>query len=365
MTKRDYVLLMACILTHTVATASDNSNANEMLYSNLSNDEHITMFNTHSWFDNQQQSWIVPIHGWAYEPQSSEIRKAAVSKALKLRYGLQPTQSNQGNLTERVNLLLADNERNKKIVIELAGKRYALPRSAANGHFQTTLSIPATELSSEQSTLVNFSVILAPGDTRTFTGQTTLLAEQGLSIISDIDDTIKVSNVTERKALMQATFFDDFVAVDKMPQLYQKWHNLGAKFHFVSSSPWQLYIPLKKFLNDENFPHATMSLKSIRFKDQTLLNLFKSGTRTKPVAIRRIIDSYPKRQFVLVGDSGEQDAEVYAQIAQEYPDQITKIFIRNINQDSTLNKRYEAVFSKIDKHKWHTFESATELFDAI
>ena len=192
-----------------------------------------------------------------------------------------------------------------------------------------------------------------------------MLAEQGLSIISDIDDTIKVSNVTERKALMQATFFDDFVAVDKMPQLYQKWHNLGAKFHFVSSSPWQLYIPLKKFLNDENFPHATMSLKSIRFKDQTLLNLFKSGTRTKPVAIRRIIDSYPKRQFVLVGDSGEQDAEVYAQIAQEYPDQITKIFIRNINQDSTLNKRYEAVFSKIDKHKWHTFESATELFDAI
>lgn len=307
----------------------------------------------------------MPIHGWVYEPQASETRKAGVSKALELHYGLQTNPANQGNLTERVNLLLADNERNKKIVIKLAGQLYALPRSAANGHFQTTRSIPAKQLSGEQSAPVNFSVVLAPGDPRTFTGQTTLLAEAGLSIISDIDDTIKVSNVTKRRALMQATFFDDFVAVDKMPELYQKWHKHGASFHFVSSSPWQLYLPLENFLNNENFPNATMSLKSIRYKDQTLLNLFKSGMRTKPAAIRRIIDSYPKRQFILVGDSGEQDAELYAQIAQEYQDQIAKIFIRNINQDSTLNKRYESVFSKIDKQKWQTFESATELFDAI
>jgi len=57
------VCFLAGILTHAAATASDNGDAKNMLYSNLSSDEHITLFKTHSWFDDQQQSWIVPIHG--------------------------------------------------------------------------------------------------------------------------------------------------------------------------------------------------------------------------------------------------------------------------------------------------------------
>jgi len=190
------------------------------------------------------------------------------------------------------------------------------------------------------------------------------VSNKGLSIISDIDDTVKISYVTQRKELLKATFFDDFKAVEDMSKLYRQWRAKGASLHFVSSSPWQLHEPLEKFLIGNAFPSASMSLKDIRFRDETLLNLFKSGTETKPTAIRNIIDKYPKRRFILVGDSGEQDPEVYAQIAQEYPDQIEKIFIRNIDE-TPQDARYQSVFGDVDEIKWQLFRSASELIDAI
>ncbi len=162
-------------------------------------------------------------------------------------------------------------------------------------------------------------VVLPPGDLRQFRGVVHLIEPVGLSVISDIDDTIKVSEVLDKRKLLHNTFCEPFSAVEGMPELYSQWANAGLAFHFVSSSPWQLYEPLASLLSDAGFPAGTLHLRQFRVKDRSVLNLWADPLTTKPPVIEELLQAYPARRFVLVGDSGERDPEVYALIARKYP----------------------------------------------
>jgi phosphatidate phosphatase APP1 len=67
-----------------------------------------------------------------------------------------------------------------------------------------------------------------------------VLDSHGVSIISDIDDTIKISQVLKKRSLLKNTFYSYFKPVEGMSELYQKWQEQKCQFHYVSSSPWQL-----------------------------------------------------------------------------------------------------------------------------
>ncbi|MBN2381518.1 DUF2183 domain-containing protein [bacterium] len=88
-----------------------------------------------------------------------------------------------------------------------------------------------------------------------------LVPEQGLSVISDIDDTVKVSNVLDSHRMLQATFLEEFQVVSGMPQLFQCLHARGTTFHYVSGSPWQLYQPLLDFFQSSGLPAGSVQLK--------------------------------------------------------------------------------------------------------
>ncbi len=346
---------------------TDKRAENNTMYSNIKTDETIVFFRTSAWLDESKNIWHVPIHGWVYEPQNSQVRKAAFSKLLQKKYNLSVSEENQEIFDRRVNLLLADNERNKKVIVKLGEKLYLMPSSEANGHFTTILEIRAEELSPDEHGLIRYEAFslnktaAQHNNMRTFSGESLLLSPHGHSVISDIDDTVKTSHVTDRKNLLNYTFLKDFEAVDNMADLYRSWEENGTSFHYVSSCPWQLYLPLNDFLDNNRFPWATVTLKSIRFKDKSLSNLFKKGSKTKPPEIEVILKSYPQRTFTLVGDSGEQDAEVYAGIYKKHPNQIKKIYIRNISSVAESNSAIEHHFKGIDKNKWMIFSSPAEI----
>ena len=186
------------------------------------------------------------------------------------------------------------------------------------------------------------------GDTRSFQGTSQLVDPVGISVISDIDDTVKISHVLEKKRLLRHTFLEEFKAVPGMSRLYQSWkeqHN--ASFHFVSSSPWQLYEEIASFLAREGFPAASFHLKSIRLKDRTLLSLFADPMASKLSKISSIMETYPQRRFVLVGDTGERDPEVYGELCRRYPDRVVRVFLRDVTSHLSdelvreLNKKEE------------------------
>lgn len=324
-------------------------------HSNIKRDENVVFFNTSAWLNEETNEWNIPIHGWVYEPQSSWAMRTLVSELLARKYQLKVSKETTANFNNRLNLFTADNERRKRIIIDLKGELYELPKSEPNGQFEGIITLPAAKIRGNKDGLVRFSAELNASDNREFSGAVSLIRPTGTSIISDIDDTVKHSFINDRKKMFDAAFYQDFKAVKGMPEVYRQWEADGAKFHFVSSSPWQLYQPLTEFLEESGFPWASLSLKKLRIKDETFLNLFKSGLVTKPAAIKAILERYPKRNFILVGDSGEHDPQAYAKVAREHPDQITKILIRNVHASDTLNQEYNEVFEGLNRRLWKTF----------
>ncbi|MDJ0700713.1 MAG: DUF2183 domain-containing protein [Woeseiaceae bacterium] len=334
------------------------------LFSDIKDDEFVQFFNSTAWFDAPAREWHVPVRGWIYEPEDSTLRRAVFEKILREKYALEVDEAAEANFARRLNLIIADNERAKSIVIDIAGRREVLPASEPNGHFGAVLVIPEEDMIEHASHgFLHYAAVTRPNDTREFAGAIRLVESSGLSIISDIDDTVKVSMVTDRKALLDYAFLRDFQAAPGMAEWYREWVNDDVSLHFVSSSPWQLYAPLKEFLDDHGFPWANLNLKLVRFRDETLFDLFKKGTETKPATIREILGRYPDRDFVLVGDSGEQDPEVYAGLLREYPQQVKKAYIRNVTNETPDNERFAAVFDGIDADRWVLFDHPKEIAD--
>lgn len=334
----------------------------DIAYSEIAADETVVFFRTSAWLDSAAREWHIPIRGWIYEPEDSAARKAVFATILESEYGLSPSAETQGNFDRRINLMIADNERGKQIVISVAGKTIALPSSGVDGHFATTLVLTADQVDAHiDHSRLFFRAVTRADERRSFFGEVLLVEPHGLGIISDIDDTVKISNITDRRELLESTFLQDFAAVPFMAQLYSAWSAQGASLHFVSSSPWQLYEPLDEFLVDSGFPRAALELKSVRFRDTTLFNLFKKGTETKPAVIEKILSAYPTRKFILVGDSGEHDPEVYSRLMRKYPEQILRVYIRNVGDTSANDERFATLFSGIDAERWDLFDSA-EIF---
>jgi phosphatidate phosphatase APP1 len=145
-----------------------------------------------------------------------------------------------------------------------------------------------------------------------------------------------------------------------MAALYQQWASGGAQFHYVSATPWQLYVPIASFLDAHGFPKGTFHLKDFRWKDRTFFNLFGSADRYKHGRIEPLLKRLPRRRFALVGDSGQRDPEVFGDLARRYPRQVRWIFVRELG-GSTQTTRYRAAFAGIDPRMWTVFSDPATL----
>ena len=330
--------------------------------SEIKSDERVVFFPTAARLSDDGSSWIVPIHGWIFEPEQDDVLRNAAVKQLRKTLGLKPAQTSNAIFEERARQFLVDNERRKHIAILVGTQTYTLAASQRDGHFTGTITLSAEvarKLAGDGR--LTFRAVTRPDDRRLFQGVAHLVGPAGVSVISDIDDTIKVTEVRDKKKLIDNTFFRPFRAVDGMAEVYRQWADSGAQFHFVSSSPYQLYEPLSQFARDAGFPEATFHLKQFRIKDRSFLDLFADPLKTKQQVIAPIVEAYPKRQFVLVGDSGEKDPEVYGSIARRYPDQIRDIHIRDVTGESADTARYQEAFQGVPPEKWRVFDDPQTL----
>ena len=330
--------------------------------SDIKPDEDVIIFPTQAHLDRTRKNWIVPIHGWIFERENDSIWRSALANTFIEALGLEHDATRSDLFRARMSMFLVDNERNKRLRLRMANKIVTAGKTGANGHFYASLHLPVTAggISSSDNWQA-ISLVMPVADPRVFRGKIQMLAPHGLSVISDIDDTIKQSNVLDKKQLLENTFTKPFVVVTGMPELYRHWQAQGAMFHYVSSSPWQLYPALNEFVQQVGLPAGSFHLKLFRVKDETAMSIFASPLETKLAIIQSILTTYPDRQFVLVGDSGEKDPEVYAQIFRQFPRQIAHIYIRNITQEDAGAERYQQTFPGIAQTKWTLFTDPAAL----
>ncbi len=328
----------------------------------LDDDEKVVLFPTYGHFDPSSSTWIVNIHGWVFEPEEDSMVRGASLRAFRRYLGLADSTAMSGIFEERARAFLVDNERGERVSIRLAGDVHTCRPTGPNGHFGGTVHIPAgnvgQSLGGRQAGWLPCEVVLPSDDPRHIAGAVQLIGKAGLSVISDIDDTIKVTNVADRQALLANTFLRDFEAVPGMAALYGAWAAKGVRFHYVSASPWQLYQPLSAWMKAERFPAGSFHLKHFRIKDHTALDLIASPEQQKLDTIESIVTTFPGRQFILVGDSGEKDPEIYGTIARKFPQQVIRILIRNVTSEDPAGERFARAFQGIPPERLLVFRDA-------
>lgn len=324
----------------------------------IASDERVLFFPTVASRINETH-WLVPIHGWIHEPEhDSKKRKLAIKGMGKLFRVQDATEKHY--LNRRIMPFIVDNQSMKYVNIKFHGDEEIrkIKRSSKDGHFIQHLHIHKDNLHPDDSGVVSYYAL---DETRTFQGNVHLVKDEGISIISDIDDTLKITNYLDKKEFIKNTFLRQFKAVDGMQQLFVKCkrHYSDCTIHYVSASPYQLYEELNNFFKEEGFPAATFHLKRIRIKDKSLMKLFADPMEYKLYQIEPLLQMFPKRKFILIGDSGEKDPEVYKELMRKYPDQIEKIWIRNVNE--AKDDRMVGV----PREKWRFFNCGEELMNEL
>ena len=223
----------------------------------IASDEQILFFPSAAQRSEDGANWTVLIRGWIFEPEEHDFLRNRILNKIEPALSVPLNRKSQAILKRRIHYFLVDSERNKRIGIRICERRFTMPPSASNGHFQGHLTI-SSDLVAEHSRSgwLSFDVPHPAGRAPRFAGQVRLRPDFGVTIISDIDDTVKISHVTDRPRLIAGTFLRDFQEVNGMSGLYRSWADKGADLIFVSASPLQLYPALSDWLRATEFPPA-------------------------------------------------------------------------------------------------------------
>ncbi|KAL0932095.1 actin patch protein [Colletotrichum truncatum] len=162
------------------------------------------------------------------------------------------------------------------------------------------------------------------------TQEVKIIEPKGVSLISDIDDTIKRSNISGgAKEIFRNTFIRELkdLTIEGVKEWYNELHSLGVSIHYCSNSPWQLFPVLASYFMIAGLPPGSLHLKQY---SGMLQGIFEPVAERKKSTLTRLMKDFPERKFLLVGDSGEADLEVYTELVESHPGRIIAVFIRDV-----------------------------------
>ena len=324
-------------------------------------EKEVTVYDSYGYRDPSDAAfWLVPMRAWVHDNRDTPfVEKAIAAWAIRhfakdLARPLDTDESAQ--LLACLAHFIADDKSDELVRFTFAqdAARTIFPfkeSTTDNGVVEEIIRVPdqlVRECYARQTRESRWLEIEAQtGDGHgTGRGRIRFLEPEGLSVVSDIDDTIKITQVPAgKKTVLRNTFLKKFRAAEGMRERYLNFLSASDAtdtcFHYVSGSPWQLYRPLTHFLfEQERFPAGTVHMKNLR------KNLFDRGALRDIMAfalggdlatldqkvrqITNLMIHLPRRRFILVGDSGEKDPEVYRAIQKLFPQQVLTIYIRDV-----------------------------------
>ncbi len=310
--------------------------------------------------------WQLLIRGRLSRCRPDGFGRRMLLKFYRRVFRIPPAEAASDIFAERIEGFLSRGEGRSPVRLHLPERSLLLRRNTRrNGHFQGVVRVTAADLGWDGQALDRARWIDVQAtslkSTQIADGRMCLMPRTGPSVISDIDDTIKATEVGRRWQLMQNTFLRPFREIPGMVDVYRSWEREGATFHYISSSPWQLYLPLTQFLTDAGFPMGSIHLRSIRLSDPSILQLVLGKKRSKKRALRSMIRWFPHRRFLLIGDSGEKDPELYGALARRFPRQVAGILIRELPFQQLDAERLERALAGVPRNKWQIYRDAEEL----
>lgn len=339
-------------------------------YSDLDPTHRATLYPMLGYVHRDGEHWRVLAQGRFYRHTPLTLSKRLLIRGLQRVMNVPREEFQEELFHKRLEGFLAAAEPGRRVVLRVGDELIPLKKKTrGSGLFQSTIDLPNRSVlglapgAMERDTRVEISLSLDPTHPphSAISSPLYLVAPRGISVISDIDDTIKNTQVTQKRAMLANTFVHPFQAIEGMAEVYQQWAAKGAFFHYVSSSPWQIFESLDDFFVQHQFPEGSMHLRWFRLRDEILRKWQLLRRRGKYAIIANLMKRFPQRQFILLGDSGERDPEIYGKIAKRFAQQIPLVAIRQVADKPLEGKRWRKVLQTSRQTPYITFEHAHQL----
>lgn len=295
--------------------------------------------------------WDIHLRGWVHE--NKQLGDEVINRLALLKLKCKGPEVD--TLKARIEDFKDDSRSGQMVTVQFDDdpdkQQYHFGRSDLNGLIEMDITLPAEkarrllEAQGSEKRWLTYHVVSGG---HTGKGRVRLIEPQGVSVVTDIDDTIKVTLIPAGKdTVLDNTFCKDFKPAPGMPEKYEELGDIP--FHYVSGGPWQMYGPLHDFLISEGggFPEGTFHLnyfpKNILSSDtrsvlkQVVAGSLQATYKHKVAEITKLMERFPGRKFILVGDSGEVDPEVYRAIRDKFSGQVQDVWIRDVVGDDVVN----------------------------
>jgi len=266
-------------------------------------------------------------------------------------------------LQNRVQLLAAIGVPAKDLTLDIEGCSQSLTLPPTSGLPDLGMSLGNISAGQCSGSLLAAKVKTSFLDSRDIEATVFNSPDSGFGVISDIDDTVKISNVLDKAALIKSTLIDDPLPVAGMPELYSSLaRSIQPQFIYVSGSPFQLYPFLRSFINTTySASNGPIFLQNLTLLDiPEVVDFVTNGNvfEYKVAMIDRIKGMYPNKKFLCVGDSTQKDPETYGEVFRKYGDAITCSWIRRVEGANNTDERFAAAFAGVPKNKFRIFNDS-------
>ncbi len=318
---------------------------------------------------NGDTRWLIRVLGRVFQPAETSRKRQMAIDALA---SMVPVNRRDPLYRERAGHFVSKSMGDVRVSIAIGDRVRALPPTDGAGCFSADI-----ELSTEEAAVlqrdgsIRFEALPGPNRPAAVRGTALRVSPEGVVVVTDMDDTIKHTDIPNHAQARLNTFTRPFKPVPGMPELYRSWQTAGGDrvhFHVVSAGPWQFHPPLQRFTVDAGFPPFSWNMRCLDMSSPSVLvgeTLAADPTRLsrfKAETIRMLMLRWPQRRFVLVGDSGERDPEAYAQVVAEFGDRVDAVYIRNVTGQGIGAQRYVDLFQPLGAlDRLQVFESADVL----
>jgi phosphatidate phosphatase APP1 len=200
--------------------------------------------------------------------------------------------------------------------------------SDEEGYFLVRLQPTAASLTSPWTTgtvELDGSYRGLTGDHRTSVEVRVPGPDVSFGIVSDVDDTILETGVQRALHMLKQTFTGSALTRTPFEGAAELYRDLAAGANpvfYVSSSPWNLHAFLQAFISHHGFPPGPVLLRDLLGS--------RAGREQKHGRIDEVLELHPDLPFVLIGDSGEKDPQIYADTVRAHPGRIRAVYIREV-----------------------------------
>jgi phosphatidate phosphatase APP1 len=325
--------------------------------------EQVTFYPGYAYVSADQKSWSAVVQGRVVEPDAQSIfSKSALEALNSLSMFIPDVGASLAALQERLRPFAVKGHANTSVPIELQDTVLHLAKTTGDGYFEDRITLPQAPRLARGAN-ISYKTQACAEDKRTFPGQAWVIPPTGLSVISDVEGSLQVSSGTTSggSPAFAKVLLNEPKAVPGLAYRFTMWSAQGTLFHYVSASPWEWTSSVRQFLSENNFPEGSLHLQKLSWADANssltaaiavLARVARPSTAHTGPVIEELLQRFPKRQFMLVGSSGDPTPELYAGLARRYPEQIRMIYIREV---PGTTRQWAEVFQGIPSARWQVF----------